>query len=375
VCTAYLQCTGKTFEGLGGESGALGGIGDLMKLVEGIKTLKDLFGGGDEGGGGGASTGVGGTAGCVQYSPVSVPTSNPCEYYVPPVSGQLGSTTSSGAGDALLNALGGLNSGVTTNPVPISDRLTQTQAPTPTSTAQSGGIVTVTKTETGIGTTVPSNPNLVASGRLTPGLQGDIAVTNTSARITAKNRDTASNSEVAGFYGTVNPTLGGSTSFGARICQARPWSGLISYVIPASFFDSLCERRGYSTKKTVSPPVQTPTTPRTQAPTVAPAPKPKTATTTVATTTTVTTYSGPPGVADVWAVPAAVPIGSRTSIFWNTKNVASCTVTSPDGSFNEKSLSGGASTVPLSGPTTFSISCIGLDGKPATDFVTVKMAL
>ena len=79
--------------------------------------------------------------------------------------------------------------------------------------------------------------------------------------------------------------------------------------------------------------------------------------------------------AHVWAVPARVSVGSRTSIFWNSKGVESCIVMSPDGSFSEVGFSGGASTVPLSGATIFTISCVVADSESVTDYVTVELAI
>jgi hypothetical protein len=78
---------------------------------------------------------------------------------------------------------------------------------------------------------------------------------------------------------------------------------------------------------------------------------------------------------DIWAVPAAVPLGARTTIFWNTQGVTNCTETSPDGSFNQNSLSGGAATVPITGATTFSISCDAPDGSHVTGYVVVNLAI
>ena len=73
-------------------------------------------------------------------------------------------------------------------------------------------------------------------------------------------------------------------------------------------------------------------------------------------------------------MPATVPLGARTTIFWNTENVTNCTETSPDGSFSQTSLSGGAATVPLTEATTFTISCLDSQQNPATDYVTVSIA-
>jgi hypothetical protein len=89
----------------------------------------------------------------------------------------------------------------------------------------------------------------------------------------------------------------------------------------------------------------------------------------------VATSSGPyvEPQADIWAVPSSVPLGARTTVFWNAKGVTSCTETSPDGSFSQSSLSGGAATVPLSGPTTYTISCTTPAGGHITNYVTVQL--
>lgn len=349
TCTNTNVCTGKTSEGQGGGAEGLKAIGDILKQV-----MDMLKGGGGGGGGGAPTTPTDGTAGCTSYRPVHVPSSDPCEYYVP----GSGTGTTTSTVDSLLDLL----KGVTTTSA-TTTTTTGTSSITVTNTTQTTTPTSGTATSS-VAPSVPQNPNLNGVNRLTPGLRGDVVVGTEGATVVANNRDAQSNSEVAGFYGTTN-TSGGTATFGARLCQSRPWSGMVAYVIPASFFDSLCEWRGYPVK-VVAPQAATPATY-----TSTPA-KPKA--TTPATTTPVVN-DGPAGEVDVWAVPSSVPVGSRTSIFWNTKNVSSCTVTSPDGSFNEKTLSGGASTVPLSGPTTFSLSCMGLDGKPATDFVTVKMSL
>jgi hypothetical protein len=80
-----------------------------------------------------------------------------------------------------------------------------------------------------------------------------------------------------------------------------------------------------------------------------------------------------PGRVDIWAVPPSVALGARATIFWNTENVSNCTETSPDGSFRQTSLSGGAATVPLTEPTTFTISCLDSGQNPTTDYVTVNI--
>ncbi|MDP2649104.1 MAG: hypothetical protein Q8P19_04390, partial [bacterium] len=62
-------------------------------------------------------------------------------------------------------------------------------------------------------------------------------------------------------------------------------------------------------------------------------------------------------------------------IFWNAQGVTECTETSPDGSFNHTTLSGGAATVPLVRATTFTISCLVPDGSYVSSYVTVNISI
>ena len=189
--------------------------------------------------------------------------------------------------------------------------------------------------------------------------QGNIFMNGNGA--TFFGQESGNNSAVAGFYGS--DTLGGqSQGLVASLCQSRPWaSSVLSYVIPPSFFDGLCSWRGYQVGQTTSTPQVTLQQ--------QPRPKPQ-----PAATSSAPTQPSVAAQAQIWAVPSAVPLGSRTSIFWNTQGVASCTETSPDGNFTQNSLSGGASTVPLTGATTFTISCLDPSGNPITDFVTVQIS-
>ena len=80
-----------------------------------------------------------------------------------------------------------------------------------------------------------------------------------------------------------------------------------------------------------------------------------------------------PPEADIWAEPASVRLGTRTYIFWNARGVVSCEERGP--SFEQNSLSGGASTVPISGPTTFVIECLTSASTTVRDSVTVQIAI
>jgi hypothetical protein len=269
-----------------------------------------------------------------------------------------------------LNALGGsTNTGTTNADLTNTNTNTDTNTNTNVSTSILGQLQTAANptpaTATSSTTTVPIFQGL-------SGASGDIELSPNGATIVGSAVDTSGNSAVAGFYG--GDTLGTAQpqNLAAQLCQSRPWaSSIVSYVIPASFFDGLCEWQGYQVGTPVTTaPVQQTVTLTQQAP--APVVATTKATTTVATTTTTSTVT--PQV-QIWAVPASVPLDTRTSIFWNTQGVTSCTETSPDGSFTQKTLSGGAATVPLTGATTYSISCLAPNGSPVTGYVTVNLSI
>lgn len=224
------------------------------------------------------------------------------------------------------------------------------------------GSVTITVSQGA--TTTPSvfaNP-----AYLIPGLRGDIQIFSSGGTIIAGSRNQTGNTEVAGFFGS-NTFNGQPQGVVANICRARPWAtSVLSYVLPANFFDSLCVARGYAVGD--PPPVQQPTVVVTQTPS-------QPAQQTTAPTASTTSVPSVPASVRIWSVPASVPLGSRASIFWTSQGVTSCLVTSPDGSFSQTTLSGGASTVALTGATTFTISCLSPNGTPVTDYVTVNIAL
>jgi len=194
------------------------------------------------------------------------------------------------------------------------------------------------------------------------GLRGDINARPVGATVVAGSRDTQGNVEVAGFFGGSTFSGQGGGLIGAW-CKSRPWaSNFLGKIITPTFFDNICKSRGYQVG--TPPPAPAVTLQQTKKPAT------KTATTTAATTTPAI----PPKV-DIWAVPASVPLGGRTSIFWNTQGVTNCTETSPNGGFNQNSLSGGAATQPITAATTFSISCLAPDGSPVTGSVTVTLKI
>jgi len=336
-----IGCKGETYTGQDGATQGVGSSGAFNEILKGaMGLLQGLLQGKQQQQQTPPPPPPTGSAGCTSYYQVTAPSTDPCAYYVPPVSDSLSGGNTNASGD-LLEALGGGSA--------VSDQLNSAL-----------NIPSESETST---TTQGSGLSGVVS--LQGGTQGDIQFGASRTTVVATSRDPNANTEIAGFYGS--NTIGGEQpqSLAARMCKSRPWAvTTITYIIPPTFFDSLCASRGYQVGSPVPTPKPTP-------PAVKPPPPPAATTTPPAPPPTPTI---PPEI-DIWAVPAKVSLGSRTTIFWNTKGVDSCTVLSPDGSFNEKTLSGGAATVPLSGATTFTISCLTPSGTPVTDYVTVNMAI
>jgi len=370
-CMAQKKCEGKKFTD---QKGNTQGVGDAKGFLDIMKGIVDLLKGGQGGGGSGSQPPPQpqtGTQGCTRYYQVTTPSTDPCAYYVPPTSNSLLNTTGTqnNATSELLNALGGGTgsglgdvfgegeeggSGFGGN---VSDLLNGI-----TGDGEGDGSATSTGTSTTAGGGDADYTSVKGRGaNVSSGTRGDIEVTGTGATVVAGARDAEANTEIAGFYGG-DATGGQPQGIVAKMCRNRPWAdSVVTYVIPPSFFDSLCVWRGYQVgvPEPPAPPVlnqqvrqatTSPAAPEVQLPSV-------------------------PAEVQIWAVPERVPLGTRTSVFWNTRGVESCTVTSPDGSFNESTLSGGASTVPLTGPTTFTISCLTQDDTPVTDYVVVNLTI
>lgn len=172
-------------------------------------------------------------------------------------------------------------------------------------------------------------------------------------------RDTSRNTGISAFFGADTQAGVTAQNLTERMCLVRPWQNpLTASRIQPSIFDGLCSGKGFRTGVVAdvsSAPVAPVTEPAANQLQATPFPP-----------------DVQPAVA-IWATPASVSLGSRTSIFWNSRGVASCIVTSPDGSFNDNRLSGSASTVPLTGATVFSISCLTQSGSPVTNFVRVNI--
>lgn len=196
---------------------------------------------------------------------------------------------------------------------------------------------------------------------LTGGIAGDLKIFGTAVTAFVSNRDAANNAQVSGFYGQTAPTQAAAVQVVTTMCRLRPWStNFLSFIVPASFFDSICTLRGFPVGQPAAKPVVKTTTtssgtsakPATQTPPPAPYVKPK---------------------VDVWAVPESVRSGFRTSVFWQASGVSSCAIVSADGLFNETGLSGHSASAPLTSATTFTMTCQTATSSPVVDKVTVDV--
>jgi hypothetical protein len=360
ICIAEGVCKAVTTGGnaLTDISKLLGTVQQVMGIAGGLNSLLNSGGGGGGGGGGGMMGGIGG---CTNYYPVSVPSTDPCAYYVPSTSGSLMVDPLTGVNGA--NAINELTSSLLGG----SSNNLNTNINTNTNTAPASSLINI-PANTVPANTAPaastSNPALTGpSSQLT----GDIRLSKDGAVVTVINQDAKTNSTVVGFMGSSESTFQ-PQGIVAGWCRSRPWStNFLSKLIAPTFFDNLCKLRGYGVGE--SPVQAAPAVSLTQT-------KPSTVKKSVtATSTASSTVAALPPEADIWAVPASVPLGSRTTIFWNSRNAVSCEESSPDGNFSHKSLSGGGATVPLSGPTKFTITCTGADGTKVTNAIMVGMSL
>jgi len=414
ICATAGKCKGVlTAEGKGVGLGQVQGIMDGLKgLMQGLQGMGGGGGGGGQGQGqqgqgqgmGGLGTGLGTTpwtgTTCTgaQYT-VSYPSTDPCAVYQPPVSSSLNGGSSllesftsgnlnaldaannnlqqalqqqqTGASNLLQNTIGSGAPGGQTQQTTSSQQGVSGQGSSlaqPSGGTSGGGSNEVIETTipgtqntgTGTGDVGAMSPNMTLEG----GARGDITAGDSGATVYVGARDAENNRETAGFYGSSG---GAGTSIVSRWCTSRPWAtNFLSKIVSPGFFDGLCSWRGYQVG---TPPADTTANSGARPVTVLQQRRISTTTAPVATTTVVV----PAGRVQIWAVPAKVSLGSRTSVFWATENVTNCIETSPDGSFYQSSLSGGASTVPLTGPTTFSISCQDGAGNPVTGSVTVTI--
>ncbi len=204
-------------------------------------------------------------------------------------------------------------------------------------------------------TPTPSQTPLSQNATPAPGqgLNGNLLSAGGGATVYATS--VTGNTEVSGFYG--------SNSAPAQLCQSRPWSSnFLSYIIPPTFFDNICSWAGFPTGPQQSSVVSSGGSGGSQSVSVAPPQQSKPQYT-----------GGVHATATIWARPPSVSLGGRTNIFWISQDVSSCTESSSDGNFSGSSTSGGASTVALSGPVTFTITCLSLDGTSISNSTTVTI--
>lgn len=74
----------------------------------------------------------------------------------------------------------------------------------------------------------------------------------------------------------------------------------------------------------------------------------------------------------IWSDPAHVRLGARANIFWDSQDTVACHVTGP--SFDETGIRGGAATVPVTTPTTFTIICLTTASTTISSSVLVDFA-
>ncbi len=369
-CVAPMKCLAiSTFGGILNPATMLSGLG--MQLLPGLgmqlgmKLISSMIGGASSGGTGAGSSGTGGTTigggtttgtgvCTTQYFQTSKieDLSNPCAQYVAayvsPVSDSINLLQDTGT--SLVPSTPSTPGTWSAQINPNTGTTAASLAPTSLTLAQRRIIFQPTSVG-GIG--VPSL------------LRGDILARSQDATIIAGSRDEEANVEVSGFYGS--QTFGTQSSGGivGQWCRTRPWStNFLSKIVPPAFFDGICKARGHQ--------VGVPTPPATSARTALPAARP--ATTSVVTRVATSAPTVKPRV-DIWAVPPSVPLGARTSVFWSTQGVVSCTQTSSGGQFNERSLAGGAATVPIMEATTFYITCLVSDGTTISGSATVHLKI
>ncbi len=361
-----IKCLATSAPGLDGKGNSMTGLGDLAKQI-GDMLGKLMQGGGGGGGEGGAPPPTTPQQTCpTGMHVVSSPSTDPCAQYVP--NSTLATSSVDANSQALLDLLaqggstttfGGTGTGTGGNP-------------STTTTVNNTDLTPIAHV---IGTFQAPNTQ---TATVTPGLSGAIQTDGSGATFIATNvQDTTETSSffggdgVGGFVGT----LVGSW------CHSRPWAiGFIASIIPPSFFDGLCSSNGFTVGNAApTAAVNTATTGTNvtytnhTAPVLTQSPVQKLP---AKSTVKQVLQSSLPFVTprvDIWAVPSSVPLGARAEIFWNSENVLSCTVASPDGSFHQTSLSGASATVPLTGPTTFTMSCLDTQQNPVTDYVTVNI--
>lgn len=379
ACSAPGKCEAKGCSGIGGGS-EVAGIGKALEAAMGM--LKDLLKPKGGGGGGGGGAPPGGASPMGPLYPTCV--RNPATNTVSPIpcteaNGQInyGGTSDNGSsltlpageggtgnstGQALLDILNGVGNEPDSNTNTNSD----TNSVSVGATTNSSASTSDASGTPSVNVVVGGGGSLSATSSQQKSLQGDIVVGGSGGVLYVRSRDVESNTEVAGFYGGSVPGNAQPSSLIGRMCRTRPWGdGVLGGLISGAFFDGLCKRFGYGVGELATTPsggrglpaksskiiiTQNPATRPSQAPAQAVNPE-----------------------VDIWANPSSVRLGTRTYIYWNSRDVVSCVEKGP--SFEHNTLTGGASTVPLSDTTIFTIECLAADGRTVKDSVRVTISL
>ncbi len=80
-------------------------------------------------------------------------------------------------------------------------------------------------------------------------------------------------------------------------------------------------------------------------------------------------------ILDIRVIPSLVRSGNTTKVNWSATNVKSCTVTGQNGDTwtGLQSILGGNLSKPITGETTYTLSCLALDGATLTKSATVHI--
>lgn len=383
------------------------GLGTIGIVAAGAGIAQSIFGGSNSGSAGAYPPGFalpnGSVAGCAGTPHISAtPSSDPCLVYIPPetrarVAGNTGNTSTSvstlltsnttGAGATSVssvsntlsnNSSGGLGGFTVSNGFNSLLNLGQgtannTSAPYVSSSLGNYGANTVNQSNASANAgNIPPRPSGVQSGTW-----GDIQVSAFGVTITAGAHDTDGRTGITGFYGYDSVQGIQPQMLARQMCNARPWaSSSATPVIQPSFFDNICEARGYSATITASAPnagaSANTASNNSDAKTTSGASKANTGATSTRDSLQWPVLAVSAPRVDIYAIPTRVRIGARSNIYWSARGVTSCAISSPDGSFNEDTLSGAAGTVALYENTAFTITCDTPTGSIVTKSVTVE---
>lgn len=334
-CGAPGECRATSAQGLGGTTINLGTVLQVVGLLATLSQLSQQNAAGVPPGY--ATPG----AACTTWYSSATPSSDPCAIYNgAPVSSAIAGTPISDFGET--NA-------------PISDALLNLAHSRNESAPNIGSQLKDLAHGTSSNAQASSSAYLRVNDTLSADASGIVQAKNAGATIAANFRHGFT--EVAGFFGS---SFSGNAqqSFASRLCTNRPWaSGFLAKILPPWLLDGVCAKLGYQVGAVEM-----------QGPSVEKRP----VTVEKGSVPIQKSAPAPPLEADIWAEPASVRLSSRTKIFWSSRSADSCTIAGP--SFEQSSLQGGGATVPITGPTTFTITCLAGENT-VSDSVTVNLSI